>query len=120
MLSILNLYKKKQWLKSQNILNLVPYAISEFERIDNKIQIRQKRFPFKFLSKLFKKRPYYYIKLDEKGSKVWLLINKQNTVLQICNYIMNDNADDTIIQQTCQFITILYRKKLIDFSTPYS
>ncbi len=119
MINIINQYKKNRWLKKQNFLDLVPYSISEYDYVDNKVQIKQKRFPFQFLNKLFKKKPYYYIKLDEKGSKVWLLINKQHTVQQICDCLLTENADEKIVQQTCQFIMILYRKKLIDFVTPY-
>ncbi len=114
-------YTKYKQLKNSNLLELIPVPLINYEKTtDNRIVLLVKRFPFKFLSQLFKKSEYIRITLDEKGSVFWNLIDGKKTIAQICKeisfYKIFDN-EEMLEERLSAFALILYRQKAIDFIT---
>jgi hypothetical protein len=65
---------------------------------------------------LFNKSEYFSVRLDEMGSKTWLLINGKDNIEQISQQLSTGEiANDDIMSRVTFFITELYRKDLVTF-----
>ena len=64
---------------------------------------------------LFNPNPYIKIKLDEKGSFIWLRCDGQTSIAQICQELEQEYGDSIkpSRERTVKFIKQLYRYRLI-------
>jgi len=111
--------KKLRWLKKQNMLDLIPIRTVPFTiRDDQRVVLQIKRFPVKGMAKLLGKSDFVQVTLDEKGSIVWLRIDGQKTISNICEEIDSTHAfaqQEMIEERVAAFILTLYRQDYIDF-----
>lgn len=114
---LFNNFLKNRKLSKVNALDLIPQQLVEYKLDDkNLVILLVLRFRSRFLNHLFNKSDYFNVRLDELGSKTWLLIDGKKNIEQICNQLSIDTMsfDEATIRVTT-FITDLYRKELVTF-----
>jgi hypothetical protein len=113
----LNFFRRRKILKNLNFLEATPVKVCDHQ-VDEagKVTVivpkfRNKQFNDWFLGK----RPKNFrIRLDETGSKVWLLIDGEKNVGRICDELEKQNLEETVDRVT-KFLTQLYEQRYITF-----
>lgn len=104
-----------------NFLDFIPVINSElvWKKEENDLvtlEIENKGVFKRITQILFKKPKISYIHLDEKGSRAWLLIDGQKTVLQIGNVLAEIENEDknTAYANLSTFLKTLESYKFIE------
>ena len=101
--------------KDENLLEFVPNINCKFEESNNgAISIVMPRFKTRWIRKMSAKlgrSEYVKIHLDERGSKIWHLIDGKRTIQQIGTHMEKDaeESDQQFYERLSQFIGILTR-----------
>jgi len=120
----MNFLKRRKILKQSNFLDLRPVRILLHEsREDGLINLMMPRFKNKYWSRMFQPRSrseFIIIKLDQSGSRTWMLIDGEISVLRICEKLMEQYPDDfTQTEETgkrvTKFLSMLYEQRYITF-----
>ena len=120
----MNFLKRRKILKQSNFLDLRPVRILNHEsREDGLINLMMPRFKNKYWSRMFQPRSrseFITIKLDQSGSRTWMLIDGEISVLRICEKLMEQYPDDfTQTEETgkrvTKFLSMLYEQRYITF-----
>ncbi len=115
-----SLFLAKKKLKDVSLLELTPLRKYDY-RINDKglVDILLPRFKNKWLQKLLlkKRSPYFILHLDEIGTTVWLAIDGQNNVQQLCDILKNKYNEKlmSVEERTAKFIITLYQNGYLDF-----
>lgn len=102
-------------LRKANALELVPIKLVNAED-DNimPITLLVPRFKSCFLTSIINRSAHFTVRLDETGSKVWLLMDGKRTVLEIAQQLCSpDEPTDEWLQRVVSFVTSLYKKDLV-------
>ncbi|NJK97476.1 MAG: PqqD family protein [Bacteroidales bacterium] len=116
----MGLFEKK---KNNNILDMIPFRVVEnFTENNGLVTLNLPRFKSPAFSKWVLpkgKSPYIEVKLDKNGSRVWLQINGNRNLQQICDIIRTALSEGQEIpdleERTAKFITELYKSRFIKF-----
>ncbi len=120
----MNFLKRRKILKQSNFLDLRPVRVLNHEsREDGLINLMMPRFKNKYWSRMFQPRSrseFIIIKLDQSGSRTWMLIDGEISVLRICEKLMEQYPDDfTQTEETgkrvTKFLSMLYEQRYITF-----
>ena len=120
----MNFFQRRKILKSVNYLDLTPVRLMEHQWTEEgKIDILLPRFKKGFWREVYsksRKGEYIYIHLDEIGSAIWLLIDRQKKVNEICIELQESNAEklqppEETEKRVTDFLSLLYREKYITF-----
>lgn len=120
----MNFLKRRKILKQSNFLDLRPVRILNHEsREDGLVNLMMPRFKNKYWSRMFQTRSrseFIRIKLDPSGSRTWMLIDGEISVLRICEKLMEQYPDDfTHTEETenrvTKFLSMLYEQRYITF-----
>lgn len=120
----MNFLKRRKILKQSNFLDLRPVRVLNHEsREDGLINLMMPRFKNKYWSRMFQPRSrseFIRIKLDQSGSRTWMLIDGEISVLRICEKLMEQYPDDfTQTEETgkrvTKFLSMLYEQRYITF-----
>lgn len=114
---VFNDFLKNRKLRKANALDLIPVQLTGYSVDDSGcVSLQVLRFRHRFIHKMFNKSEFFTVKLDEMGSKTWLLINGKNNIAHISKQLSSDEEtlDDLTLRVT-SFITELYRKDLVMF-----
>jgi hypothetical protein len=111
-------YKKNRKLQKINAIELIPVTKVQFTiQEEGKVTLHVKRFWIDGLNNLFNKSEHFNIKLDELGSKTWLLMDGQRNIEHIATKLAENKLPlDETINRVVSFLTDLYRKDFIDFA----
>lgn len=107
-----------QFPKNANLLELVPvgkvkHFINESGKVDLLVpKFRNEKFARWFIPSW--KSPFVTLHLDEQGSKIWLEINGEKNVQEICNNLDGD-ADHQKMERVGKFFTQLFSNGCISF-----
>ena len=90
---------------------------------DGKIDILLPRFKRGFWREVYsksRKGEFIFIHLDEIGSAIWLLIDGQKKVTEICKDLQENKAEklqppEETDKRVTEFLSLLYREKYISF-----
>ena len=125
----MNFFQRRKILKSVNYLDLTPVRLMEHQLTEEgKIDILLPRFKKGFWREVYsksRKGEYIYIHLDEIGSAIWLLIDRQKKVSEICIELQRSNAEklqppEETEKRVTDFLSLLYREKYITFREIFS
>jgi hypothetical protein len=120
----MNIFQRRKILKKANYLDLTPVRIFEHElREENKVNILLPRFRNEIARRMLKppkKSNYIPIKLDEVGSAIWLMIDGQIRVIEICEKMKALFPDkmqppEETEKRVTQFLSLLYQQRYISF-----
>jgi len=117
----MRLFQRKKSIKEVNYLEQIPIKLYEHEQNgENKVNILIPKFKNSTLSNFLvpkHKSKFLKVRLDEVGTKVWLQIDGQTSVNQICEGIKHSFGDKipNPEQRLTDFLTKLYENKYIKF-----
>ena len=120
----MNFFQRRKILKSVNYLDLTPVRLMEHQLTDEgKIDVLLPRFKSGFWREVYRKSQkgeFIYIHLDEIGSAIWLLIDGQKKVNEICIELQENKAEklqppEETEKRVTDFLSLLYREKYITF-----
>lgn len=107
-----------KFLMNVNVLDLVPVGkVKHFVNESGKVDLLVPKFKNDKFARWFIpswKSPYITMHLDDHGSKVWLGINGEKNVQEICKELAGQTGDD-ITERVGRFITDLYSNGCVSF-----
>lgn len=114
---LFNEFIKNRKLSKTNALDLIPVQLADCKVDESgRVILQVLRFRHRFVGKLFNKSEYFSVRLDEMGSKTWLLINGKDNIEHISQQLSTDEKNkDDLMSRVILFITELYRKDLVTF-----
>ena len=121
----MNFFERRKILKKSNYLDLTPVRLLDSDTLeDGRVDILLPRFRKTFWKRALQPRwkdEYIRIHLDEVGSAIWLRIDGNLNVLDICTGMQAVHPEKLIPPQetekrVTQFLSILYRERYITFS----
>ncbi len=113
---------KKQTV--QNYLTMVPVKnVKEFTETDGKIILLLPKFKNEKFGRWFiprRKSAHFRIHLDDLGSKVWIEIDGNKSVDEICQSLESQFSKDSeqvnqLEERITKFLTELYKSRFITF-----
>jgi hypothetical protein len=120
----MNFFQRRRILKKANYLDLTPVRVMEHTIRDNgNVSILLPRFKSNYSSAMFQpkqKSRDIPIKLDDIGSAIWLLIDGNTRVQEICRR-MNEQYPEKMQppeeteRRVTQFLSLLYQERYITF-----
>ncbi len=116
----MKLFRTKSEPLKINYLELTPVRVAEFEQNEDKVIILIPKFETPVFRKILippHKKENIHIKLDEIGSTLWLLIDGETKVSDLCS-TMNEKFQEKIQpveERVTYFLTQLYDNKYIKF-----
>lgn len=120
----MNFFKRKKLLKKLNLLEMIPVRLHQSTVEENgKVVLIIPKFKNEAFARWFiphRKSISFKIRLDETGSALWLLIDGNNNVFQICEQMeislnkMNKPSDH-IETRVAKFLGQLYRQGYITY-----
>jgi hypothetical protein len=120
----MNFFQRRKILKNVNYLDLTPIRLMDHQIAhEGKIDLLLPRFRNRFWSEAYRnstKGEFIHIHLDEIGSAIWLLIDGQKKVTEICIELQESKAEklqppDETEKRVTEFLSLLYREKYISF-----
>ncbi|HEY9125113.1 MAG TPA: PqqD family protein [Bacteroidales bacterium] len=102
-------------LRKANALELIPVKLvnAKDENI-MPITLLVPRFNNRFLTGIIRRPEHFTVRLDETGSKVWLLIDGKRNVFEITQHLCAPNEpSDEWFRRVAEFVTSLYKKDLV-------
>ncbi len=120
----MNFFQRRKILKKANFLDLHPVRVLKHETGENgNIVLLLPRFRKKIETALFQspnRDPLIRIRLDQYGSRTWMLIDSAATVREICSRLQEAETTDTApLEETetrvTKFLSLLYRERYITF-----
>jgi hypothetical protein len=120
----MNFFRRRKILKRMNSLDLTPVRLMEHTvRDDGNVSILLPRFQNRFSSALFqpsRKARLIPIRLDMTGSAIWLLIDGQRIVGEICRIMQEQHPEkmqppSETEKRITEFLALLYRERYITF-----
>jgi len=120
----MNFFQRRKILKKANFLDLTPVRTHNHEvREDGRVNILLPRFKNEIARRMLKpskKSDHIPIKLDDKGSAIWMMLDGQIKVLEICERMKMlfpekmQPVEETETRVT-QFLSLLYQQRYISF-----
>ena len=120
----MNFFQRRKLLRSVNYLDLTPVRRLEHQLTDKgKVDILLPRFRKGFWREVYRKSPkgeFIHIHLDEIGSEIWLLIDGQKKVDEICK-LLGEMIPEKLQppgeteRRVTDFLSLLYREKYVSF-----
>jgi hypothetical protein len=116
----LSFFKRRSILKRTHALELIPVCCREYQtEEDGNITLLVPKFKNDKIAKLLsgKRSRYFFIHLDEIGSRVWVAIDGGKNVGDICASVKAAMGDDfpQAEQRVHTFMARLYNEKHITF-----
>ena len=110
-------------MKHINALDLIPVRQHPFDKDkdkDNRVTVRVPKFRNKTMARLFlprRKPPFFSIHLDELGSAVWLSIDGEKNVQEICDELSERLGEkiEPVEERIPAFISKLYQERYVLF-----
>ena len=100
-----------------NFLEATPVRVCEHRKEeDGKVSIVVPKFRNKSFNDWFLgRRPKnFIIRLDKNGTDLWLLIDGERKVGEICEQLEKQNLQDAV-ERVTKFLTMLYEQRYITF-----
>ena len=112
---IFNKFTDKIALRKANALELIPVKLVNAEDENTMpITLLVPRFNNRFLTNIINRSAHFTVRLDETGSKVWILMDGKRTILEITQQLCSpDEPTDEWQQRVVSFVTSLYKKDLV-------
>jgi len=114
----MNFFQRRRFLKSSNLLDLVPVRLVKYEATEeNKVDLKVPKFRNEKFARWFipsRKPIHITIHLDQQGSAVWLAMDGQRNVQEIVDLLQETLGADTE-KRIAQFCTKLYDGRYITF-----
>jgi hypothetical protein len=116
----MNFFQRRKILKKSNYLEVTPVRKCDYSSNDEGIvtllvpKFKNEKFNKWFLNH---RKRFFRIALDETGSVVWLQIDGQRKVYEICNKateILGEKIQP-VDQRVTKFLTTLYDSRFISF-----
>ena len=110
--------RDSRYFKYVNVLDLVPggkvkHFLNESGKVDLLVpKFRNEKFARWFIPSW--RSPYITLHLDVHGSKVWLGINGEKNVRQICDALEGESGENTP-ERVGKFMTELYSNGCVSF-----
>ncbi len=108
-------------VKSQNLLELIPSKLCEWEEHDGKVFVLIPRFSNKFGKKYLlplMKHPFNKLELDEIGSFIWHQIDGKKNIYEICELAASQFGDkiEPAFDRIGKFFSYLKLSKAVEFT----
>jgi hypothetical protein len=120
----MNFFQRRKILKKANFLDLRPVRMLGHEvRDDGGINLLMPRFKNRINSAIFqppRKGTFIHIRLDQFGSRTWLLIDGSSSVSALCEKLREEipgvfTDKEETEERVTRFLSLLYRERYISF-----